>query len=122
MGWLHAKRLVDLLFRRSCDDLAAPAQASFFERHFSLNRDVTQVSEMPFRPSREQHRDSRKGGVPKERVLNCLSKDEFARYLEELRGRRRGKMAPSRQVLRPPATTASKPPALPVPARKSATR
>ena len=36
---------------------------------------------------------ARKGGVPKERVLNCLSKDEFADYLEKRRGRRRGKIA-----------------------------
>jgi hypothetical protein len=40
---------------------------------------------------------ARKGGVPKERVLNCRSKDEFARYLEERRARRRGKIAPSRR-------------------------
>ena len=31
---------------------------------------------------------ARKGGVPKERVLNCLSKDEFAAYLERRRARR----------------------------------
>jgi DNA polymerase (family X) len=33
---------------------------------------------------------ARKGGVPKERVLNCLSKAEFADYLERRRARRRG--------------------------------
>jgi hypothetical protein len=31
---------------------------------------------------------ARKGGVPKERVLNCLSKDELAFYLEKRRDRR----------------------------------
>jgi hypothetical protein len=36
---------------------------------------------------------ARKGGVPKERVLNCLSKDEFADYLEKRRGSRRSKIA-----------------------------
>lgn len=36
---------------------------------------------------------ARKGGVPKERVLNCLGKDEFADYLKKRRGRRRGKTA-----------------------------
>jgi DNA polymerase (family 10) len=32
---------------------------------------------------------ARKGGVPKERVLNCFSKDELATYLEKRRARRR---------------------------------
>ncbi len=36
---------------------------------------------------------ARKGGVSKERVLNCLSKDEFADYLKKRRGRRRAKIA-----------------------------
>jgi hypothetical protein len=31
---------------------------------------------------------ARKGGVPKERVLNCLSRDELAFYLEKRRDRR----------------------------------
>jgi hypothetical protein len=31
---------------------------------------------------------ARKGGVPKERVLNCLSGDELAFYLEKRRDRR----------------------------------
>ena len=34
---------------------------------------------------------ARKGGVPKNRVLNCLSKDELASYLERRRARRRAK-------------------------------
>jgi DNA polymerase (family X) len=34
---------------------------------------------------------ARKGGVPKDRVLNCLSKDELASYLEKRRDRRRVK-------------------------------
>jgi hypothetical protein len=37
---------------------------------------------------------ARKGGVSKERVLNCLSKDEFAEYLENRRARRQ--VRPSR--------------------------
>jgi DNA polymerase (family 10) len=41
---------------------------------------------------------ARKGGVPKERVLNCLNKDEFAEYLKERRTRRRGKVALSRRM------------------------
>src|SRR6185369_9144892 len=48
---------------------------------------------------------ARKGGVPKERVLNCLSKDEFADYLERRRARRKERTAtPRRRVLRPGAT------------------
>ena len=31
---------------------------------------------------------ARKGGVPKERVLNCLGRDELAFYLEKRRDRR----------------------------------
>ena len=31
---------------------------------------------------------ARKGGVPKDRVLNCLSKDDLGRYLERRRARR----------------------------------
>jgi DNA polymerase (family 10) len=34
---------------------------------------------------------ARKGGVPKPRVLNCLSKEKFAEYLEGRRDQRRGK-------------------------------
>jgi DNA polymerase (family 10) len=45
---------------------------------------------------------ARKGGVPKDRVLNRLPKAEFADYLERRRARRREKAAPPRrQVLRP---------------------
>jgi DNA polymerase (family 10) len=44
---------------------------------------------------------ARKGGVPKERVLNCLSLDEFAEYLTERRDRRSGRRAvPPRVVPR----------------------
>ena len=32
---------------------------------------------------------ARKGGVPKDRVLNCHSKDELASYLEKTRARQR---------------------------------
>jgi DNA polymerase (family X) len=42
---------------------------------------------------------ARKGGVPKERVLNCLSKEEFGDYLEKRRLRRRRDLAPSRRRL-----------------------
>ena len=37
---------------------------------------------------------ARKGGVPKERVLNCFSKDELARYLERRRARPQKKRVP----------------------------
>jgi ferritin-like metal-binding protein YciE/histidinol phosphatase-like PHP family hydrolase len=40
---------------------------------------------------------ARKGGVTRDRVLNCLGKDEFAEHLERRRARRRGKAAPSRR-------------------------
>jgi DNA polymerase (family 10) len=44
---------------------------------------------------------ARKGGVPKERVLNCLNKEEFADYLANRRDQRRGKrLAPGRRVPR----------------------
>jgi DNA polymerase (family 10) len=43
---------------------------------------------------------ARKGGVPKERVLNCLSRIEFADYLE--RRRRDGRAgSPQRRVIQP---------------------
>jgi DNA polymerase (family X) len=32
---------------------------------------------------------ARKGGVPKERVLNCLNREEFAEYLANRRNARR---------------------------------
>jgi hypothetical protein len=37
---------------------------------------------------------ARKGGVPKDRVLNCLRKEELASYLEKRRARRRVKPVP----------------------------
>jgi DNA polymerase (family X) len=49
---------------------------------------------------------ARKGGVPKESVLNCLSQDEFAAYLEQRRAHRQGKVAPGRLPLRARATNA----------------
>ena len=48
-----------------------------------------------------------KGGVPKDRVLNCLRKDEIASYLKKRRARRRPKRAsPQRRSLRPRASAA----------------
>jgi DNA polymerase (family 10) len=50
---------------------------------------------------------ARKGGVPKQRVLNCLSKEKFAEYLEGRRDQRRGKRAvPRRPIPRTRAVTA----------------
>ena len=44
---------------------------------------------------------ARKGGVPKERVLNCLNKEEFAEYLANRRDqRRRKRLAPGRRIPR----------------------
>jgi DNA polymerase (family X) len=44
---------------------------------------------------------ARKGGVPKQRILNCLSKEKFAEYLEGRRDQRRGKRSvPRRQIPR----------------------
>ena len=36
---------------------------------------------------------ARKGGLPKDRVLNCLGKDELSDYLKRRRARRRTKAA-----------------------------
>jgi DNA polymerase (family 10) len=50
---------------------------------------------------------ARKGGVPKERVLNCLSKEQFAEYLANRRDQRRGKrLAPGRRIPRTRAVRA----------------
>jgi DNA polymerase (family X) len=50
---------------------------------------------------------ARKGGVPKERVLNCLSKEEFAEYLANRRDQPRGKrFAPGRRIPRTRAVRA----------------
>jgi DNA polymerase (family X) len=50
---------------------------------------------------------ARKGGVPKERVLNCLNKEEFARYLAKRRDGRRGqRLAPERRIPRTRSVTA----------------
>jgi DNA polymerase (family 10) len=44
---------------------------------------------------------ARKGGMPKERVLNCLNKEDFAEYLANRRDQRRGKrLAPGRGIPR----------------------
>jgi DNA polymerase (family X) len=42
---------------------------------------------------------ARKGGVPKERVLNCLSRQEFAEYLARRRDARRGKRSAWRRPI-----------------------
>jgi len=50
---------------------------------------------------------ARKGGVPKQRILNCLSKEKFAEYLEGRRDQRRGKRSvPRRQIPRTRAVAA----------------
>jgi DNA polymerase (family X) len=50
---------------------------------------------------------ARKGGVPKDGVLNCFSKDELSSYLEKRRARRRMQPAPpQRRSLRPRASVA----------------
>jgi hypothetical protein len=51
---------------------------------------------------------ARKGGVPKQRVLNCLTKEEFATYLEGRRERRLGKRSmPLPRISRARAVTAA---------------
>jgi DNA polymerase (family X) len=40
---------------------------------------------------------ARKGGVSKDRVLNCLSKDDFTSYLEKRRARQRSKPVPAQR-------------------------
>jgi len=52
---------------------------------------------------------ARKGGVPKECVLNCLSKEQFAEYLENRRERRRRKTVPPRRMLQPRAANSTAP-------------
>ena len=50
---------------------------------------------------------ARKGGVPKERVLNCLGKDAFAEYLARRRDRHPGKRSvPRRPIARTPRVAA----------------
>jgi hypothetical protein len=54
---------------------------------------------------------ARKGGVPKERVLNCLSKNELAEYLERRRDQRNGRRFATRRPIsrtRPVAARAKK--------------
>ena len=50
---------------------------------------------------------ARKGGVPKDRVLNCLSKDELASYLEKRRDRRRVKRVSLHRGSSGPRTSAA---------------
>ena len=50
---------------------------------------------------------ARKGGMPKERVLSSLRKDEFAHYLERRPARRRGQGAPRRRRVLPPGAAGS---------------
>jgi DNA polymerase (family X) len=51
---------------------------------------------------------ARKGGVPKERVLNCLTKEEFATYLERRSEGRRGTQSmPCPRISRARAVTAA---------------
>jgi DNA polymerase (family 10) len=55
----------------------------------SINPDAHSTSEIDL-----THRGvvmARKGGVPRDRVLNCLSRKDFERYLEQRRARRLGK-------------------------------
>jgi hypothetical protein len=50
---------------------------------------------------------ARKGGISKERILNCLSTEEFAQYLEGRRDLHRGKHSvPRRRIPRMRALTA----------------
>jgi DNA polymerase (family 10) len=39
---------------------------------------------------------ARKGGVPKDRVLNCLTREELTSYIEQRRAGRRVKLVPPR--------------------------
>ena len=50
---------------------------------------------------------ARKGGVPKDRVLNCLRKDELAAYLEKRRDRRRVKRVSLHRGSSGPRTSAA---------------
>ena len=50
---------------------------------------------------------ARKGGVPKDRVLNCLSKDELASYLEKRRDRRQVKRVSLHRGSSGPRTSAA---------------
>jgi hypothetical protein len=51
---------------------------------------------------------ARKGGVPKDRVLNCLGKDNLASYLAKRRDRRPPKPAPPRAQTPTPAAGSAK--------------
>jgi DNA polymerase (family X) len=66
---------------------------------------------------------ARKGGVPKERVLNCLTKEEFATYLKGRRERRHGKRSmPCPRISRARAVTAAAKPSPAARKRKSVAR
>jgi DNA polymerase (family 10) len=51
---------------------------------------------------------ARKGGVPKERVLNCLNKEDFAEYLANRRHRCRGKRLAARRRIPRTRTVSAK--------------
>jgi DNA polymerase (family 10) len=66
---------------------------------------------------------ARKGGVPKDRILNCLSKEEFAAYLAERRKRHRGRRSmPRRPISRTRVAPIAKKPPTKARKRNSATR
>ena len=58
----------------------------------SINPDAHSTREIDLTPWGVEM--TRKGGVPKDRVLNCLCKDELSDYLKRRRARRRTKAAP----------------------------
>lgn len=52
---------------------------------------------------------ARKGGLPKERVLNCLTLEELTEYLAKRRDRKSGLRSPPRRVIpRTRVTTGAK--------------
>ena len=63
---------------------------------------------------------ARKGGVPRERVLNCLDQNEFREHVERRRARRRGRTAQSRRQVFFPGTRRSEADRLPHRPKKSA--
>ena len=69
------------------------------------------------------HDLARKGGVPKERVLNCLNLEELTAYLAERRNRESGwRSAPRRVIPQTKVTTAAKQASAGDRKRKSAVR
>ncbi len=117
-GKRHMHRAAELLrsaevsLQEVTPDAFRITPAGDFRRGCELVGDLTLVAEVPklrmsINPDAHSTREidlthwgvemARKGGVPKERVLNCLSKDDFATYLEKRRVRRLGKVAASRR-------------------------